>query len=264
MLEHRIEAIFEFTSSHLKVIIEAIDKIIEEDYILSDFVAIVRSNLDITQNKTLKVSLYEALKRTITLGEIPAGEWINEKELSDALNISRTPIRHALEKLEVERLVERIHGSGVVVRGISIRDAQEIYDIRKALDSLATITAAKKMTDEDFDEMETLLKEADAYYETKETEKLLNNFRDFNHYIYDKSEMNRLASIIIDLKEYFSYFRDMSINSVIRSGPALEDHWTIYQGMRNRDWEELEAIIYKHLDDSLKFILEEMERREIE
>jgi len=231
---------------------------------VNDFVAIVKNNLDITQNKTLKVSLHEALKKTVVLGEIPAGARINEKELSDALNISRTPIRNAIKQLEDEKLVERVHGSGAMVRGISTDDAEEIYDIRKTLDTLATTKAAKKMDDENFAEMKALLNEAEDYYAKDEIDQLLASFRDFNQYIYEQSEMKRLASIVLELKEYLSYFRDMSIKSDIRSGPALEDHWKIYEGMKNKKWDELEAIIHKHLDDSLKFILNEMDRREIE
>lgn len=231
---------------------------------MKDFVSKVKSNLDITQNRTLKVSLHEALKKTIVLGEIPAGERINEKELSDTLNISRTPIRHALEKLEEEKLVERIHGSGVIVKGISVRDAHEIYDIRKALDTLATKKAAKKMTAAEFDELEALLQKANHHYEKSEIDLLLKGFRDFNQYIYDKSEMKRLAAIVTNLKEYLSYFRDLSIKSEVRSGSALKDHWTIFEGMKNKNWNELEKIIHNHLDDSLKFVLAEMEHREIE
>ena len=231
---------------------------------MKDFVAKVKSNLDITQNRTLKVSLHEALKKTIILGEIPAGGRINEKELSDSLNISRTPIRQALEKLEEEKLVERIHGSGVIVKGISIRDAYEIYDIRKALDTLATTKAAKKMTPEEFDEMESLLQKADDYYKNDEIDNLLKGFRAFNQYIYDKSEMKIVPSIVIPLKEYLSYFRDLSIKSEGRSGPALKDHWIIFEGMKNKKWSKLERMIHNHLDDSLKFILKEMERRKIE
>jgi len=231
---------------------------------VNDFVTIVKNNLDITQNKTLKVSLHEALKKTVVLGEIPAGSRINEKELSDALNISRTPIRNAIKQLEEEKLVERVHGSGAMVRGISTDDAEEIYDIRKALDTLATTKAAKKMDAANFAEMKALLNEAEDYYANDEIDHLLASFRDFNQYIYEQSEMRRLASIVVELKEYLSYFRDMSIKSDIRSGPALKDHWIIYEGMKNKNWDELEAIIHKHLDDSLEFILNEMDRREIE
>lgn len=231
---------------------------------MREFVEIVKENLDITQFKTLKEALYEAFKKTIILGDIPTGGRINEKEISEKLNISRTPIRHALKRLEEEKLVERIYGSGVIVQGISKKDAREIYEIRKALDTLATITAAKKMSVNDFEELEALLTQSDKYFLNKDIDKLLNSFTNFNRFIYKKSEMKRLALITDELQEYLSYFRDMSIRSEIRSGPALDDHWIIFYTMKTKNWEDLETSVHKHLDDSLTFILKEMERRNIE
>ena len=230
---------------------------------MKEFTKVVQKNLAITQNKTLKDSLHEALKKTIVLGDIPAGTRINEKELSESLNISRTPIRHALEKLEEEQLVERIYGSGVIVTGITMKDAIEIFDIRKSLDTLATTKAAENMTEEDFRDLEELLLEANELYKNKETIKLTENFRDFNHFIYEKCEMKRLTSIILDLKEYTDYFRIISIYSEERAGPALKGHWDIYYAMRKKDWKNLEIIVHNHLEDSVEFILKEMEDREI-
>ena len=117
---------------------------------MSAIIQAVKKNLDITQNKPLKISLYEAFRKTIILGEIPAGTRINEKEFSTELNISRTPIRYALNELTKEHLVEHIPKIGVIVKGISIKDAHEIYEIRKSLDTLATINAMKLMSKEDF------------------------------------------------------------------------------------------------------------------
>ena len=95
---------------------------------MSAIIQAVKKNLDITQNKPLKISLYEAFRKTIILGEIPAGTRINEKEFSTELNISRTPIRYALNELTKEHLVEHIPKIGVIVKGISIKDAHEIYE----------------------------------------------------------------------------------------------------------------------------------------
>ena len=63
--------------------------------------------------------MYEAFRKTIILGQIPAGSRINEKEFSDTLNISRTPIRYALRQLVEEQLVEHVPKIGIVVKGIS-------------------------------------------------------------------------------------------------------------------------------------------------
>lgn len=226
----------------------------------------VKANLDINSNQTLKVSVYHAFKRTIILGEIPAGERINESVFSEEMNISRTPIRYALEQLLKEELVEHVPGIGMIVRGISIKDAYEIYDIRKALDTLAFTKAMHLMTEEDFDELERHLQTGDSI-QTKESDdridNLINNFSGFNAYVYEKSQMRRLPKIIDELQAYLVYFRELSIRSEVRSKIALEEHFLILRGMRNKDVETMTMLIHEHLDHSLKFIIEDMENRNI-
>lgn len=128
---------------------------------MNQVVPAVKRNLDLSENRPIKEAVYEALRKTILLGEIPSGERINEKNLSENLNISRTPIRYALERLDEEDLVERKTGIGVIVRGISINDAYEIFDIRKELDALATRKAMRLMTPAQFKQMRALLEETD-------------------------------------------------------------------------------------------------------
>lgn len=226
----------------------------------------VKANLDINSNQTLKVSVYHAFKRTIILGEIPAGERINESVFSEEMNISRTPIRYALEQLLKEELVEHVPGIGMIVRGISIKDAYEIYDIRKALDTLAFTKAMHLMTEEDFDELERHLQSGDSI-QTKESDdridNLINNFSGFNAYVYEKSQMRRLLKIIDEPQAYLVYFRELSIRSEVRSKIALEEHFLILRGMRKKDVETMTMLIHEHLDHSLKFIIEDMENRNI-
>lgn len=231
---------------------------------MNHFIEVVKQNMAIAQNLPLKVSIYDALKKTIILGEIPAGTRINEKEFSDSLNISRTPIRFALDTLEKEGLVEYIPRTGRVVKGISIADAHEIFDIRKALDTLATIHAFQKMTDQDFEDLAALLREGERLNALNDVEGVLQNFSDFNRFIYRKSGMLRLASIVTRLQAYLIYFRDISIRASERRTYALEEHWLIYRGMRNGDSDQITLITHEHLDHSLQFILREMERRKIE
>jgi DNA-binding GntR family transcriptional regulator len=224
---------------------------------------IVGKNLDLTQNKPLKHLVYEAFRKTIILGEIPAGQRINEKEFSEVMNISRTPIRYALKKLESEKLVQHVQGVGVIVKGISIKDAYEIYDIRKALDVLAFVKAMKLMTDDDFTQLRLHLENAEQLNKNNEVDKLLKNFSQFNAFIYDKSQMQRLKSIVTNLQEYLIYFRDISIRAKERCTLALNEHWSIYQSMLKQDEEQVRLIIIEHLDHSLSFIIKEMEQRNI-
>lgn len=226
---------------------------------MAKFISLINDNLNYQDNAPLKTTVYNAFRKTIILGEIPAGTRINEKEFSDNLNISRTPIRYALEKLADEGLVKRIKGVGIVVNGISIDDAHEIYAIRKSLDVLATVTASKLMTAKDFEELKALLEETELLNEQNDVPAVLVKFTEFNEFIYDKSQMLRLKSIVTKLREYLMYFRDISINDKPRRDKALYEHWLIYKGMANQDSEQIRLIIEEHLDYSLHFIIKEME-----
>lgn len=223
----------------------------------------VRQNLDFSQNKPLKVLVYEAFRKTIILGQIPAGSRINEKEFSDTLNISRTPIRYALRQLVDEQLVEHVPKIGIVVKGISKKDAYEIFDIRKSLDTLATIKAMEKMDEKDFLELKELLTYGDKLNEEDRVGELLANFSDFNTFIYEKSQMLRLKGIVMELRSYLLYFRDISIRSSERRSVALAEHWLIYRGMKTNNIAQIKMITQEHLDHSLQFILAEMERQKI-
>lgn len=231
---------------------------------MNSIVEAVKANLDINSSQTLKVSVYQAFKRTIILGEIPAGERINESVFSEELNISRTPIRYALEQLQKEQLVDHVPGMGMIVRGISLKDAYEIFDIRKALDTLAFTKAMYLMTDEEFDEIENHLRNGGEIPHQSQVDDLINNFSDFNAYIYEKSQMKRLPKIIDELHAYLVYFREMSIRDEVRSKEALEEHFLILRGMRNKDAEGIKMLIHEHTDRSLNFIINEMEKRNIE
>lgn len=230
---------------------------------MNPIIQAVEKNLDFTQNKTLKQMVYDAFRKTIILGDIPAGTRINEKEFSDLLNISRTPIRYALQRLVSENLVEHRPRIGIIVKGISIRDAYEIYDIRKSLDALAAERAMKLMTPQDFAELTALLETGEALNAANDVDAVLKNFSDFNAFLYEKSQMPRLKAIILELQTYLVYFRDVAVRSTNRREEALAEHWLILRAMENQQTEQLQQLMHEHLDRSLTFILQEMERRKI-
>lgn len=224
----------------------------------------VGKNLDMTVNKPLKTLVYEAFKKTIILGEIPAGERINEKEFAEKMNISRTPVRFALKKLTEEQLVEHEPGIGVIVKGISVKDAYEIYDIRIALDTLATLKATELMNLQDFQGLEAIVEEGKLLNEAGKVREVLQNFSDFNTYIYDQAQMLRLKSIVANLEAYLVYFRDIAIGAKERRDVALQEHEALVESMKNRETDKIPLIIKEHLNHSLHFIVKEMQKHKIE
>ncbi|MBF6626182.1 GntR family transcriptional regulator [Aerococcaceae bacterium zg-BR9] len=230
---------------------------------MEQLIEIVKENLNLNTSRTLNEAVYDAFRKSIVLGLIPAGTRINEKECATLLNLSRTPIRYAMSQLDSENLVTRVPKKGIIVNGISIRDALEIFEIRKWLDTLAAIKAMERMSDDEFDEMKAIVDEAYYYDENEEIKKVIKNFSEFNNFIYEKSNMIRLTAIVNQFQAYFKYFREISLLSTARRKEAIAEHAMIYRSMRNKDIDQITLITHEHLEHSQQFILSEMEKHHL-
>ena len=229
---------------------------------MEEYIKEVIKLTDLSQNKPLNEIVFEGLRNAIIKGIIPIGERINESVYAEKMNISRTPVREALRRIQEEGLVEYVPHFGVVVKKITIEDAIEIYQIRKALDILAAQNAMKIMTEEQFDEMEALLKKTDEADERGDFREVIELSKRFNDMIYTFSRMPRLDIIAKKLRQYLMRFRDISLTENERRRKALDEHWILYKNMRQKNYEQVAIITTEHLDYSEKFILKEMRRIE--
>ncbi len=231
---------------------------------MDDVVKAVTKNLNLSKNQPLKKSLLRAFRKTIILGDIPAGTRINEQPGAVALKVSRTPVRYALDQLASEALVRRTPGNSTIVIGVTLKDAYEIFDIRKELDTLATRKAMVRMTPADFETLRALLERTERELNQSPDTTVVSYFTDFNQFIYNHCEMPHLVRTIYKLQTYLVYFRDISIMSVERRALALQEHWRIYNAMVNQDEVQISLVIREHLGQSLQFILKEMRALNIE
>jgi phosphonate utilization transcriptional regulator len=101
------------------------------------------------------------IEQLILRGDLAIGRRINESELAARFGTSRGPIREALRALEESRLIRSEKNRGVFVREISVAEADEIYDIREALDQLIGRRVAERATPEQLRELEAVLAEMD-------------------------------------------------------------------------------------------------------
>eukprot|EP01036_Dinobryon_divergens_P000581 gene581-750_t len=88
------------------------------------------------QSSSLPMLMQEEIERLIMTGELPVGSRINESELSQRFNTSRGPIREALRALEEAGLVRNEKNRGVFVREIAFEEADEIYELREAVEEI--------------------------------------------------------------------------------------------------------------------------------
>src|SRR6202035_2950474 len=108
--------------------------------------AAVPSVLQLVQANSLPGLVQAEIEQLILRGELAIGQRINERDLALRFGMSRGPIREALRALEESRLVRSEKNRGVFVREISVAEADEIYDVREALDQLIGQRVAERAT----------------------------------------------------------------------------------------------------------------------
>ena len=218
---------------------------------MDEFIA----NTDLSQNRPIKEVVYESLKKTLIESKIPIGERFIEKEYSDRLNISRTPVRESLKELELEGLVKYIPRTGVVVNRITREDVIEIYKIRSSLEFLVATEAMKYIQQSDADKIYKLLDETEIANKENNIEEVIRLFSVYNTELYELSQMKILPNIISNLNNYLHKFRKISIEDKVRRENAIIEHRNIIKAILNKDRDLAEVIIKKHLYDSLDVVL---------
>jgi phosphonate utilization transcriptional regulator len=117
--------------------------------------------LQLVQSNSLPALVQIEIERLILRGDLAIGQRINESELATRFGTSRGPVREALRALEESRLVRSEKNRGVFVREISVAEADEIYNVREALDQLIGRRVAERATPEQLRELEAVLAEMD-------------------------------------------------------------------------------------------------------
>ncbi|HUX74246.1 MAG TPA: phosphonate utilization associated transcriptional regulator [Steroidobacteraceae bacterium] len=120
------------------------------------------TTLQLVQSNSLPALVQVEIEQLILRGELAIGQRVNESELATRFGTSRGPIREALRVLEESRLVRSEKNRGVFVREISIAEADEIYDVREALDQLIGQRVAERATPEQVRDLAAVVAEMDA------------------------------------------------------------------------------------------------------
>jgi DNA-binding GntR family transcriptional regulator len=93
----------------------------------------------------LKDRAYRELRESLLDGSIPPGAFLSERQLADRLGMSKTPIRAALERLEGDGLVTVSPQQGIVVRDVTLREIQELFDMRAAVEPFVARRVAGRL-----------------------------------------------------------------------------------------------------------------------
>jgi DNA-binding GntR family transcriptional regulator len=213
--------------------------------------------------KPLREIVFESLREAIINGNLEPGERMMEIQLADEMGVSRTPVREAIRKLELEGFVVMIPRKGAYVAGISLKDIADVFEIRAALESLAAALAAERITEEELESLECSLVKVAECTEADDLEALITVDTDFHDILYKASRNERLVQIVSNLREQIQRFRMTSLSQPGRMKDAMEEHRKLVEALSERNIELARTLAREHIEYAESSMLDVIRTTEI-
>lgn len=204
----------------------------------------------IAKNESYGQKIYQQLKKLIVSGELQAGSLINEREFSDRLGVSRTPLRDALNLLEQEGWIQQ-EGKARKVAQLRWKDMLELVEVRGSLGMLALERAFDKYTDGDLDYLESILEEMSRYSmeNSRDYYNIMRLDTRFHSYITEITGNSLLIRMDTEMSERYTRSH---VLSMLLSNPSgsyhARQHDGIMAALRAHDKEAARREFQKHFD----------------
>jgi DNA-binding GntR family transcriptional regulator len=199
--------------------------------------------------RTLSDEVAQRLRRAILSGQFAPGEPLRENQLAELIGVSRGPIREALSQLKREGLVINRNGRSYVAR-LSHQDLDEVYSLRRALESLAGEAACQRATPEHVVEMEGIVSDMTARVRNGVTEQEAAELDlHFHDALYRASGHQRLLSYWNTLRPLiYVFLLNRNVANPDFSESMVRGHRAILDAIRDRDEARAQALIEGHIN----------------
>lgn len=211
-------------------------------------------NFDIQSHRPLREIVYEELRNLILTGKIKPGTRMMEIELAEDMGVSRTPIREAIRKLEKEGLVVIEPRKGAYASEVSVKDMEDILEVRANLEGLAAYLAAERMTDAEkkaLEEIKEKFKEAVA--EGNMADMIAYDSK-FHHMIVESSRNNHLIHMVEQLQELVLRFRYIYYKDFKRAEDMIPEHKRIFEEIATGNGANARFEAFNHIDKLMDMI----------
>lgn len=189
---------------------------------------------------------YNTLRKMILEDAFPPGSVLAEAELVRLLQMSRTPVREALGRLQAERYIWAIPGRGYAITELSIEDLHNVYTVRAALEGLAAELAATRATRADLGRLEDLYEAMEGARSRNSDDELAELNSRFHDAIAQASGNSYLQGMLSQIREVFERFRKTALALPGRREKAHLEHGELIAALRDRDQERARDLASIH------------------
>lgn len=203
----------------------------------------------------LAVRVADALRAKILEGDLPEGEKIREKALTEEFGISRTPLREAMKMLAAEGLIELIPNRGAIVSRQSDAELEEAFPVLAALERLAGECAAQNATEDEIARIEEMTERLRATVEAGDRIAYFELNHEIHNFLLAAARNQTLLRThkTVAARIYRARYQANLKQSRWRS--ALGEHEAIAQALRARDAARLGRLLHDHMIATLESVI---------
>ena len=186
---------------------------------------------------------------------------MTEVALAERLGVSRTPIREAMRKLELEGLVVMVPRKGAQVASITEKDLTDVLEVRITLENFAIEKACTHMTEEDMDKLWLASKQFERAIQEGDLVRIAEADQTFHEIIYQASDNARLLQVLTNMREQIYRYRLEYLKDELSRDKLLEEHRRLTDAIRRRDAAQAQRISFEHLENQRKAIIRSIRER---
>ena len=201
---------------------------------------------------------YEQIKQDILNNVYPEGTILAERKLCEIYNVSRSPIRNAIQQLTYEGLLTLIPGKGAAVSGFSIEDILEVYDLIEVLQLYALRSLSARIDGYFLGFLETALEKMKGYIEEGNLSKSTKWDQQFHRFFITSSSNRRLVSIYEQLEVQNIRFISSSADDAELAKRSYQEHLSIYEQLKKKNMEEAQKMLTLHYKNIKQYYVDRL------
>lgn len=215
--------------------------------------------LNMDEYLPLRDVVFKTLRKAILTGELKPGERLMEIQLAEKIGVSRTPIREAIHKLELEGLVTMIPRRGAQVAEISKRGLKDVLEVRRALDTFCAELASERISEDDKKRLVEACRNFELATKTRDITKIAAADVEFHDIIVGATGNERLVAMLNNLAEQIYRYRFEYIKDETQHAKLVEEHKVLMEAILEGDSKKAAKAARIHIDNQEKSILVQIE-----
>ena len=213
---------------------------------------------DMDEYLPLRDVVFKTLRQGILTGELKPGERLMEIQLANKLGVSRTPIREAIRKLELEGLVTMIPRRGAEVAQITEKSITDVLEVRKVLDNLSVELACDRITEEEKEMLQNACVDFEDAVKTGDFSMIAKTDVAFHDIIVAATRNIRLSQMVNNLAEQMYRYRFEYIKDSTQHNRLVQEHKEICEGIVSGNKEKALEAIEAHIDNQEIAVLKQI------